>query len=173
MRGDGDRRVGGEQQRVAIRRALRRDIGADGAARAAADLDHDRLVPHLRELDRHDASVDVGRSTRRKGDDHPDGLGRVTLGERGQRGGRDAERNEYSGQHQTCLLVYYFSDISSWRARSSAFFLPGGIFGYSSSSSSSASTMAAATTRRVYHLLSAGTTYHGACSVEVSRTMSS
>jgi hypothetical protein len=46
-------------------------------------------------------------------------------------------------------------------------------FGKARFSSSSASITVAATTRRVNHLLSAGTTYHGAWGVLVARIISS
>src|SRR5579862_2415424 len=46
-------------------------------------------------------------------------------------------------------------------------------FGYARSKDSSASTITVETTSRVNHLLSAGTTYHGACLVAVFRIMSS
>src|SRR4029078_8709338 len=45
--------------------------------------------------------------------------------------------------------------------------------GYASFRSFKVSTTAAATTRRVYHLLSAGTTYQGACLLEVATIISS
>src|SRR6185437_3409117 len=47
------------------------------------------------------------------------------------------------------------------------------ICGYANFNSPNASTIAAATTSRVYHLLSAGTTYQGACLVEVAAIISS
>src|SRR5262245_26781022 len=59
-----------------------------------------------------------------------------------------------------------FALASSFNLRSSA-------FGYLRSRESSAAMTAAATTTRANHLLSAGTTYHGAAFVAVFRIMSS
>src|SRR4030095_23724 len=67
----------------------------------------------------------------------------------------------------------YFSAISSRRAVASSARVAGATFGYSSLSDAIASMTALATTMRVNHLLSAGTTCHGACSVAVCRIMSS
>src|SRR5580704_1938679 len=62
---------------------------------------------------------------------------------------------------------------SSARAAANSFFFSASTFGYVRLSSSTASPIAAATTRRVNHLLSAGTTYHGACLAAVARIASS
>jgi hypothetical protein len=56
----------------------------------------------------------------------------------------------------------YSSLSSASRATLSSFFCSASIFGYFKSSSATVSTTAAATTSRVNHLLSAGTTNHGA-----------
>src|ERR1700704_2418083 len=66
-----------------------------------------------------------------------------------------------------------YSATSCFRAASSSAFCAGSIFGYESFSALSASTTAAATTSRVNHLLSAGTTYQGACGLAVFWIMSS
>ncbi len=62
---------------------------------------------------------------------------------------------------------------SAARAAANSFFFSASTFGYVRSSFSTASTIAAATTSRVNHLLSAGTTYHGACFDAVARIASS
>src|SRR5712692_3456587 len=66
----------------------------------------------------------------------------------------------------------YLSLASAVRAASSSFFLFASIVGYARSSCSTASTIAAATKSRVNNLLSAGTTYHGACFDAVARIAS-
>ena len=69
----------GEQQRVAVGRALRDEIGADVAVRAGLVLDHDRLAPDLGELRPDLAREDVGGAAGRVGHDDADRLGRVVL----------------------------------------------------------------------------------------------
>ena len=67
---------------------------------------------------------------------------------------------------------FYLSPTSSARAAANSFIFSAPTFGYARSSCSTTSTIAAATTSRVNHLLSAGTTYHGACSDAVARMAS-
>jgi hypothetical protein len=66
---------------------------------------------------------------------------------------------------------YYFAKI--FRAFSNCFCCSSVTFGTDNPSDSSVSMITAATTRCVYHLLSAGTTYHGASLLAVSPIMSS
>src|SRR5262245_13343219 len=67
----------------------------------------------------------------------------------------------------------YVSLASAARAATNSSFCFASIFGYVRSSSSIACTIAAPTTSRVNHLLSAGTTYQGACFDAVARIASS
>ena len=69
--------------------------------------------------------------------------------------------------------AHSFSANSASRIASNSFFFALSTSGNARSNSSSASTIADATTSRVNHLLSAGTTYHGACLVAVFCTISS
>src|SRR6266481_972875 len=70
------------------------------------------------------------------------------------------------------LLLPYFSFSSFCLAAANSFRRAASIFGKWRSRDQRASTMAAATTTRVNHLLSAGTTYHGARLVAVWRIVS-
>src|SRR5580765_8678331 len=58
-------------------------------------------------------------------------------------------------------------------AACNSFLFSSDTFGYARSSDSNVSTTTVEITSRVNHLLSAGTTYHGACSVAVLRIISS
>jgi hypothetical protein len=57
---------------VAVRRRLGDRIGADGAARTGAVLDHDGLTETFAELGRHQPPDDIDRRPRRKRDYHAD-----------------------------------------------------------------------------------------------------
>src|SRR5437588_763891 len=67
----------------------------------------------------------------------------------------------------------YFLRSSSLLATSNCFRSSAPTSGYASFNSFNVSTIAAATNNRVYHLLSAGTTYHGACLLDVAAIISS
>jgi hypothetical protein len=58
-------------QRVAVRRALRDELGADDTACTGPILDHERLTGRLGELPRHCAREYLGAIPRRAGNDHP------------------------------------------------------------------------------------------------------
>src|SRR6202521_1616331 len=79
---------------------------------------------------------------------------------------RNPERCFTSVEEPHYLLNNTFAASSSLRFSSSS-------LGYARSSDSSVSTSTVDTTSRVNHLLSAGTTYHGACSVAVLPIISS
>ncbi len=78
---DAVRRDRHHQERVAIRRRLGDDVGADAAARAWPVLDHHLLAQRLGELVGHHARQDVGRLAGREGHDDLDRLGGPGLGE--------------------------------------------------------------------------------------------
>ena len=93
----------GEQQRVAVGLRLRDGGGADGAAGAAAVLDHDPLLEPLAELVRQHAGDAVGRAAGRERRDHGDGAvwpalrrGRSGNGEY-QCGGEEKGRRRHRG----------------------------------------------------------------------------
>ena len=69
----GERADVAEEQRVAVGRAARDELGADLARRAAAVVDDDLLRPHFAELLRDDAAHEVGGARRRERDDDADG----------------------------------------------------------------------------------------------------
>jgi hypothetical protein len=83
------RRVDGD--RVAVGCAFRQLVGADGAARPGAVVDHDRLPPLLLQLARHQPADEIERPAGRKGNDEPHRLG----GELGRCDleGRDPQKN--------------------------------------------------------------------------------
>jgi hypothetical protein len=70
------------RERIAVGRALRRRLGADRAARAAAVLDDDRLSEAFGESLLDDAGDDVRSAAGRVGHDETDRLRRVVLRER-------------------------------------------------------------------------------------------
>ena len=74
---DGKRPAGNHHQGVTVGRGLMHHVGGDGAARAAAVIDHHRLPPCGRELRAQDARENVGRAAGRKADNNADRLGRV------------------------------------------------------------------------------------------------
>ena len=76
---DGQRRIGAEQDRVAVRRALRDRAGADRAAGAAAVVDHDRLLERVAQLVGDGAGDDAGAAARRERNDQRDRLCRIIL----------------------------------------------------------------------------------------------
>ncbi len=76
-------------------------------------------------------------------------------------------RSAYLQSDERCGSGYR-SRESATRAAASCFFFAASTFGYARLRVSMASTIAAATTSRVNHLLSAGTTNHGACFDAVS-----
>src|SRR5512141_165945 len=78
-----------------------------------------------------------------------------------------------SGQTQIANMLDHLPACNARFAAASSFNLVSLTFGYFRSRSASASMTAAATATRVNHLLSAGTTYHGAALVAVLRIMSS
>src|SRR5215510_1105724 len=86
-------------------------------------------------------------------------------------GGQQDRRHEVTRRRHH--LSRYVSRASAARAATNSFFVFASIFGYVRSSPSTACTIAAATTSRVNHLLSAGTTYHGAWFDAVARIASS
>jgi hypothetical protein len=63
------------EERVAVGVGARRGLGADGAARPGAVLDHHSLAPDIGEARREEAGDDVGASAGREGDDDLHGLG--------------------------------------------------------------------------------------------------
>ncbi|MCY1230109.1 hypothetical protein D9M68_754860 [compost metagenome] len=91
----------GDAQRVAVRRGLGQEGGADAAAGAAAVVDHHGLAELLAELVGNDARHDIGGAAGGEGHDQRDRLGRVARlgggaerqagGEGGRGGGQDAE----------------------------------------------------------------------------------
>jgi hypothetical protein len=66
-----------DEEGMAVRRAARRRLGADGRARAGLVLDHDRLAQARRELLRQRAGDDVDAAARRKRHDEADRPGRI------------------------------------------------------------------------------------------------
>ena len=94
-RGQRERDVG-HQQRVAVGRGLRHDVGAERAARAAAVVHHDRLLHGVGEALRDEPRDDVGRAARRERHDDADRLRRIGLrqgGGREQHTGSDQQRS--------------------------------------------------------------------------------
>ena len=65
------RRQRSHQDRVAVGRRFRNEIGADVAARAGAVVHHNALAPRVAQLLRDRAADDVERSARRKRHDEP------------------------------------------------------------------------------------------------------
>jgi hypothetical protein len=82
-RGDGQRRIDGEQQRVAVGRRLGHRRVADDAARARTILDDERLLQVFAEALAEQPRDHVGRSTGGIGHDHAHRLYRVGLGAQG------------------------------------------------------------------------------------------
>ena len=76
---------GHQEQRIAVGRRFRRDLGPDGRSGAAAIVDDDLLPERFGELRRHDARHRVGAAAGRERDDEADRLHRVGLGVRGRR----------------------------------------------------------------------------------------
>ena len=66
----GERAAGRGEQRIPIRRRLRDLLGADVPCGAGAIVGNDLLTERFGELLRGKPSHDVGRATRREGDDH-------------------------------------------------------------------------------------------------------
>ena len=94
MRIDGGDAGGGEIERVAVRRALGDELGADRAVGAGAVLHHDRLAERRAQLVGEEPRHEVGGAARREADHQLDRAGGVVL-----RGGRrircsDAEARE-------------------------------------------------------------------------------
>ena len=79
---------------MAVRLALRHELGGDGAIGAGLVLDHRRLAEQLLEFRTDGAPDDVGGAAGDERDDHPDGLGRERLREpaRAHQRGRQGER---------------------------------------------------------------------------------
>ena len=75
-------------ERVAVRRALRHDLGAHHAVRAAPVLDDDLLTPGLGQLLADDARQDIRRSARTERNHDANGLRRVRLRARADAGQR-------------------------------------------------------------------------------------
>ena len=69
--------VHGDEQRVAVGRRLRHQLGADRGIAAGAVLDHHRLPPMLGHFRTHDAGDGVGRAAGRERHDHADGVARI------------------------------------------------------------------------------------------------
>jgi hypothetical protein len=67
-------RVGREEQRVAVCRALGDHVGGDRALRARLVLDHERLLEGLPQLDAEHPCHEVGRASGGEGHDDLDGL---------------------------------------------------------------------------------------------------
>ena len=76
---DRQRRIGAEQDRVAVRRALGDRARADGAAGAAAVVDHDRLLEGFAQLVGDRAGDDAGAAAGRERNDQRDRLCRIVL----------------------------------------------------------------------------------------------
>ena len=81
----------GEEERVAVRRRLRDRRRGDPAARAAAVVDDDGLLPEIGETFLEDAAEDVGPAAGRRRNEHPDRLRGVLLRESR---GRESDRRK-------------------------------------------------------------------------------
>ena len=66
-------------QRIAVRRRFGADIESNGAARATAIFDHDRLTDAGSKLLRHQPRDQIVGAARREGYDDADGFRRVSL----------------------------------------------------------------------------------------------
>ena len=91
---------GGEQQRVAVGRALRHEVAADDGAGARLVVDDHRLAELARHALARDAGDDVAAAPRREGHDDTDGtVGVSGAGPGGQRRGaeREGQGGEYAG----------------------------------------------------------------------------
>ena len=104
---DGERR-GGKQNGVAIGRRLRRAGHADIAAAAADVLDIELLAKLIGQLQRDQASDDVGRTARRVRNDHAHRSVGIALGH-GVRHRREADANDRCDmQHPTAKAFMAF-----------------------------------------------------------------
>jgi hypothetical protein len=87
---------------VAVGRGLRDHVGGDGAARAGAVLDHERLPEVFLQLLRDEARDHVGSAARRESHQHLRGLVRICLRgrERGNQGGKQRRGELHRLQHR-------------------------------------------------------------------------
>jgi hypothetical protein len=93
VRVDGERRVGGHQDGVTVRRRLRHRVGGEDGVRARPVLDHHRLSPHRGELVGELPRHDVDAAARGIGDHDAHRLGRPGVhSETGERKGEGDER---------------------------------------------------------------------------------
>ena len=99
MRVDGERRVGGEEHRGAVGRALRHRLGREDRVRARLVLDDDGLSPYTGELLRELARHDVDAAARRIGDDDAHRLAGPALRVRAERkaGKKEGEAQSHLG----------------------------------------------------------------------------
>ena len=67
--GIGDEVIGHHEQRVAVRRRLRREIGGNDGPRARPVVDDDLLAPVVGQLGRDGARHHVGKAARREADE--------------------------------------------------------------------------------------------------------
>ncbi len=84
---------------VAVRRALRHDVGTDDAGCAAAVVDDELLADVLGHFLHDHAARDVVRAAGRPGNDHPYRLDRVILGESRHRQRHGARQREQRQSH--------------------------------------------------------------------------
>ena len=79
QRRNGNRRVGCEQQRVAVWHRLGNKIGANSARGSGFVLDNNRLLPQVGEFLRQHTAVDIGCATGRESDNDFDWFVRISL----------------------------------------------------------------------------------------------
>src|SRR5262249_10742569 len=94
---DGQRRVGREEQRVAIGRRLGHEVGPDVAAGAGAVFDDDRLAPGFRQPRPQETGQDIDRAARRIGHDDANrmvGIIGLRKGRPGQQSGQRGNRGD-------------------------------------------------------------------------------
>ena len=89
-------RDGDDQQRVAVGRCFRHQLGADDAAGAGLVLDHELLAEPLAELRADDARQNVVEPARRERHDHPHRLVRIVA----LCGGRRNQHQARTDRHQ-------------------------------------------------------------------------
>ncbi len=96
---DHERRSGGEEQRIAVGRGFRNDLGADHAACSGPVVHHEALLERIHERRSQQPRKTVAAPARRGGNDQPDGTrgpGRVLVLRRSGAGGerKDEGRND-------------------------------------------------------------------------------
>ena len=103
-------------ERVAVRRALRDEVGADRAGRAAAVVDHELLAELLGHLLEDDAPDDVVGAAGRENDDHAHRLRGIGL-RHYVRGGKQAECERCDDARRFSLPVSSLYWIAMWPFR--------------------------------------------------------